>query len=70
MFGQFTTRELAQILSTDEWRVRRIFESGTLPEPERFGGKRVISGRLIPAIIDELRERGWLPESEEVGDVK
>ena len=56
-----TTRGLADILGTEEWRVRRVFEDGTLPEPDRFAGKRAIPGEMIPAIVDALRERGWLP---------
>jgi hypothetical protein len=60
----FTTRELADLLGTDLWRVRRLFQDGTLPEPGRFGGKRAIPGDLIPRIVDALRERGWLPERE------
>ena len=64
---QFTTREVAEILGTDEWRVRRLFEDGTLPEPPRFAGKRAISSDLIPAIVDGLRLRGWLPTSTELG---
>jgi hypothetical protein len=57
----FTTRQLADFLGTDEWRVRRLFETKTLPEPPRFGGKRAIPSELIPSIVDALRERGWLP---------
>jgi hypothetical protein len=60
----FTTRELADILGTDLWRVRRLFQDGTLPEPDRFAGKRAIPSSMIPAITDELRARGWLPEVE------
>jgi len=36
----FTTGEVADFVGTDEWRIRRLFEDGTLPEPDRFGGKR------------------------------
>lgn len=59
---RFSTREIAEILETETWRVRRLFEDGTLPEPPRFAGKRVISGRMIPAIVDALRVRGWIVE--------
>jgi len=58
-----TTRELADLLNTAPWRVARLFEDGPLPEPPRFGGKRAISGDLIPKIVDALRDRGWLPSS-------
>ena len=61
-----STREVAELLSTETWRVRRLFEDGTLPEPGRFAGKRAIPGSSIPAIVDALRARGWLPSKDEV----
>jgi hypothetical protein len=61
----FTTRELADMLGTDTWRIRRLFEDGTLPEPSRFAGKRAIPSQNLPAIIDAMRRRGWLAESTE-----
>jgi hypothetical protein len=63
----FSTRELADVLGTDTWRVRRLFEDGTIPEPARFAGKRAIPGTLIPTIVDELRNRGWLHGEAETG---
>ena len=60
----FTTREVAELLGTETWRVRRLFEDGTLNEPPRFGRARAIPRALLPAILDELRKRGWLPEVE------
>ena len=60
----FSTRQVAHMLGTDEWRVRRLFEDGTLPEPERFVGKRVITGESLPLVVDALRARGWLPAVE------
>lgn len=59
-----TTAEIARLLGTDEWRIRRLYESGTLPEPARFGGKRAINGESIPAIVDALRARAGLPATE------
>lgn len=56
----FTTREVAELFGTDDWRVRRLFEDGTLPEPPRFGGKRLLDRSLLPTILDALRARGWL----------
>ena len=64
MGSRFTTREVAKILNSDEWRIRRLYEDGTLPEPGRFGNKRVILSESIPAIVDALRARGWLPKEE------
>lgn len=56
-----TTREVADVLGTDTWRVQRLFEGGHLPEPPRFAGRRVITPDLLPGIVDALRARGWLP---------
>lgn len=58
-----STRQIAEFLGTDEWRIRRLFESGTLKEPPRFAGRRAIPSSLIPAIVDALRSRGWLAEA-------
>lgn len=65
----YTTREISDILGTNEWRVRRLFEDGTLPEPERFAGKRVITPESVPLIVDALRVRGWLPQLKTRGAV-
>ena len=60
----FTTREVAEFIGSEEWRVRRLFETGAIPEPSRFAGKRVIPPQLIPRVVNELQRRGWLPENE------
>jgi hypothetical protein len=57
-----TTRELADLLGSETWRVRRLFEDGTLAEPPRFAGKRAVPREWIPEIVDALRARGWLPQ--------
>jgi predicted site-specific integrase-resolvase len=59
-----TTREVAELLGVDVWRVQRLFEDGTLAEPQRFAGKRVIPSERVPSIVDALRKRGWLPAPE------
>ncbi|HEY1601472.1 MAG TPA: hypothetical protein VGG64_17860 [Pirellulales bacterium] len=56
----FSTADIASTLGIETWRVRRLFEDGTLPEPERFAGRRAIPGEMLPKVIDALRERGWL----------
>ena len=61
----FSTREVAELLGTDTWRVRRLFENGTLPEPPRFAGKRAIPRATLPAIVDCLRHRNWMPQPTE-----
>lgn len=62
----FTTREIADLLGVDTWQVRRLFEDGSLPEPDRFAGKRAIPRETIPVILDALRARGWLPKMEAI----
>jgi hypothetical protein len=66
-----STRGVGDFLGTDEWRIRRLFEDGTLPEPDRFAGRRIITSDMIPAIVDALRARGWLPAAaEQVGSTE
>lgn len=60
----YTTRQVAEFVGVDVWRIRRLFEDGTLPEPPRFAGKRAIPRSLVPRIVDALRARGWLAEKE------
>ena len=58
----YSTRELADFLGVETWRVRRVFEDGTLTEPQRFAGKRAIPQSQIPAVVNALQNRGWLPQ--------
>lgn len=58
---QLSTRQVADLLGISTWQIQRLFEIGALPEPPRFAGKRVIVGDSLPAVIDALRARGWLP---------
>lgn len=60
----YSTREMADLLGTLTWRIRRLYEDGTLPEPPRFAGNRAIPRQSIPAIVDALKDRGWLPAAE------
>lgn len=55
----YTTKQVADMFGSETWRVRRLFEDGTLPEPEKFGGKRAISKALLPSIREALIDRGW-----------
>ena len=66
MKGVFTTREVADLLGVETWQVRRLFEDGTLPEPQKFGGKRAIPRTQISAIRDAMESRGWLSHQEAV----
>ena len=58
---QLSTRDIAELLDVEQWRVARLFETGTLPEPLRIAGRRVIPKGMIPDIVVALKERGWLP---------
>lgn len=61
MSNFYTTRELADLLGTDAWRIRRLFQSGELPEPPRFAGRRAIPREMIAEVAAALRDRGWAP---------
>lgn len=69
-----TTAQAAETLSVQirlpsgvrEWQVRRVFEDGDLPEPPKFGGKRMVAPDLLPAILGAVRARGWLEPEETV----
>jgi hypothetical protein len=58
-----STADIGRMLGVETWRVQRLFEAGALPEPTRIAGRRVIASESLPAIVDALRARGWLPES-------
>jgi hypothetical protein len=60
-----STADVAKLLGTDVWRVRRLFEDRTLAEPGRLAGRRAIPSTDLPRIVDALRKRGWLPEAVE-----
>ena len=52
-----TTHEVAILAGSDTWRVRRLFEDGTLPEPPRFAGRRAIPRELLPDIFGKLKTK-------------
>lgn len=60
----YSTREVAELLGTETWKVRRLFEDGTLAEPSRFAGKRAIPSQRLPEILDAMRRRGWMKQAE------
>ena len=65
MATHLSTGDIAELLSVDAWKVRRLFEDGDLPDPPRIGLARAIPREQIPAIMDALRARGWLAEAQE-----
>ena len=58
-----STRDVADALGVEIWRVQLLYENGEIPEPVRFAGRRVIPPSHVPLIVDALRRRGWLNES-------
>ena len=62
--SHFSSGELGDLLGIQAWKVSRLFELGVLKEPPRVGGRRLIPKSMVPEIVDALRERGWLKESE------
>lgn len=56
-----STRDVSDLLGVDNWKVRRLFEAGVLPEPSRLAGRRAIPREMLPQIIDAMRVRGWMP---------
>lgn len=62
----FSTADVARLMGVPRWKVARLFENGTLPEPARVGNQRAIPRELIPVISSALSKRGWLPSLPEV----
>ena len=63
--GRQTGPTLGATEQEAEVALRRLMvqlEDGTLVEPSRFAGKRAIPRRLLPQIVDALRDRNWLPQ--------
>ena len=55
-----STADTGKLLGLEEWQVRRLFEDGTISEPPRFAGKRIISKALLRRIHEAAIKRGWL----------
>jgi hypothetical protein len=65
--GPLTTAKAAQHFGVQTWQVRRIYEAGLLPPPDRAGAYRLIKPAELPALEEALRRRGYLPNVVEVG---
>jgi len=63
----FSTSDIAALLGCKPWQVRRVFENGAIDSVPRIGRHRAIPASLLPAIIDALRDRDWLPAVEHSG---
>jgi DNA-binding transcriptional MerR regulator len=56
-----TIGAVAKHFGVTAWKVRRLFENGTLPQPARVGAYRVIPITDLPQIEAALRKCGYLP---------
>ncbi len=56
-----TVGEAAMRLHCLEWRLRRVFERGLLPEPLRLGRYRLIPVADLPKIQKAMEDVGYLP---------
>ena len=62
--NHLTVGEVARLYGVDDWRIRRIVDDLDAEIP-RAGLYRLIPRALLAAIAIELRDRGWLPRTEE-----
>jgi hypothetical protein len=46
------------------WKIRRIYQRGLLPEPERVGNYRVVRETDLPKVERALIAASYLPEGE------
>jgi hypothetical protein len=60
--------QTADSLNVQAWRIARLFELGVLPEPPRIGRNRAIPATMVPAIVDALRDKGWLSPCQDLDE--
>ena len=61
-----STADIAKEVGAERWQIVRLFETGELPEPPKFVGRRVINAALEKEIIAALECRGWISEENAV----
>jgi hypothetical protein len=66
MSNPLTIGQVAKRFGCRPWQVRRLFESGKLPEPPRVGCYRVFFVEQLPEIEAALRAAGYWPKEEAV----
>lgn len=54
--------DVAAAVGCESWRLRRLFERGVLPEPQRVGGYRVFQASEIPTIRLAAEKAGILAD--------
>ena len=55
-----TIGQVAKHFGCQLWQVRRLFERGILPEPERIGQQRVIKVKELPKLGAALKKAGYV----------
>jgi len=60
MTGLLTLGQIATRFGCQLWQVRRLYERGLLPEPERIGRTRIVRREDLPRIEKLLRESGYV----------
>jgi hypothetical protein len=60
--SEYTVGDLARRWGIEEWKIRRVFDCGDLPQPRRFGLYRIIPSEDVHALVEALKARGYLPE--------
>lgn len=58
----FSLGDLSRRWKIPQWKIRRVFECGDLPEPFRIGRQRCIYLQDLPALIEALKKRGYVAE--------
>jgi hypothetical protein len=57
----WTLGDIARRYDRPVWMVRRLYERGSLEEPARVGGYRVVPPADLPLVEAAMRRAGYLP---------
>lgn len=62
--GPFTTGGVARHFGVEPWVIKRLYKSGRLPEPTRFGRYRMVPASDLPAVQAALVAAGYIAGKE------
>jgi hypothetical protein len=57
-----TLGEVARQLGVEQWQIRRVLKCGDIPATARIRHYRIFYPEDLPALVEALRRRGYLPE--------
>lgn len=57
---RLTTGDVGRHFGVPQWVIKRLYESGRIPEPGRFGRYRVVPAADLPAVQEALVAAGYL----------